>query len=110
MENHSVAEINSRVDKISSLRKEKRYGDAASLIDESLTRYPRSVELLDERGWWYLEQEQYLEALEAFEKALAAARWPATRKAPRPTTTPTPRITRKSRAPWRPGSTPASPA
>jgi tetratricopeptide (TPR) repeat protein len=74
MENHSAAEINSLVDKISSLRKEKRYGDAASLIDESLTRYPRSVELLDERGWWYLEQEQYFEALEAFEKALAAVR------------------------------------
>ena len=57
--------------KIGVLRSLNRFSDAEELIQEALTRLPRNVAILNQQGYLYADQQQYKEALEAFEQVLS---------------------------------------
>lgn len=56
--------------KITSFRKLFRLKEAHELTDEALTKYPKNVKILNERGRLYYKQQQYAEAVKAFDDVL----------------------------------------
>ena len=58
--------------KIAALRKMQRFKDAEALVQESLDLHPNSTAILNERGWIYIDQENFEGSLETFSKVLEA--------------------------------------
>jgi tetratricopeptide (TPR) repeat protein len=57
-------------DGIISLRDEGRFAEAEQLIEAALSRLPKNVAIMNERGRLYYDREDYAEAVNAFDRTL----------------------------------------
>lgn len=54
-----------------SLRLRRHFDEAETALAEALTAFPTSVALLNQRGWLRFDQQEYGQAVESFEQAIA---------------------------------------
>lgn len=59
------------IGEISSLRDQRHFAECGQLIDAALSRLPKNVAFLKQRGWLRVDQRDYKKATTAFEQVLA---------------------------------------